>query len=84
MARNYQHEAAIEDPKRKQERAARNRARLKLVKQHGAAAMKGKQAEHKDGNALNNSNKNLKPISPTRNNNGRRGGPAKGGKLKGT
>lgn len=76
MARNYQHEAAIEDPARKKERAARNRARLKLVKQHGEAVMKGKQAEHKDGNALNNSVKNLKPISPTRNNNGRRGGAA--------
>lgn len=77
MARDYVHERAIEKPARKAERAARNRARLKLVNANGAVTMKGKQVEHKDGNPLNNSAKNLKPISPTANNNGRRGGPAK-------
>jgi hypothetical protein len=77
MGRNYVHERLIEDPKRKQERAARNRGRLKMVKAHGAAAMQNKQVEHKNGNALDNSAGNLKPISPARNNNGRAGGPAK-------
>lgn len=80
MARNWQAELKTEKanhPERGAERAARNRARLKLVKAHGAAAMKGKQVEHKDGNPLNNSLSNLKPVSPKANNQGRRGGPAK-------
>jgi hypothetical protein len=38
--------------------------------------MKGKQSEHKDGRATNNSPGNLKPVSPKDNNQGARGGPA--------
>lgn len=74
--RNYKHEAALEDPKRKAERAARNRARLKLEK--AGHAMAGKEAEHRDGNAQNNSLSNLKPLSPKKNNVGRRGGSSTG------
>jgi len=59
-------------------RSSRNAARAILVKDLGAATMKNKQVEHKDGNALNNNRSNLRPVSPKANNHGRRGGPAKG------
>jgi hypothetical protein len=77
--RDFVHERLQEDPKRKAERAARNRARLKLEK--AGHAMAGKQANHRDGNPLNNNSKNLEPMSPKKNNTGRRGGsPKKEGK----
>jgi hypothetical protein len=78
--RDYQRELLTEKrnhPERVKERAGRNAARAILVDKLGAAAMKGKEAEHKDGRATNNKPSNLKPVSPKDNNNGRRGGPAR-------
>lgn len=50
-----------------------------MEKKLGAAAIKGKEIDHKDGNPLNNAESNLRAISPKKNNVGRRGGKAKGG-----
>lgn len=61
-------------PEQIAKRSSRNQARAILVDKLGAAAMKGKQADHVNGNALDNSASNLRPMSPSRNNNGRRGG----------
>jgi HNH endonuclease len=76
MARDYVHERKIEDPARKDERAARNRARLIVEKAQGKSALRGKEVEHKDGRATNNKASNLKIVTPKDNNQGRRGGPA--------
>lgn len=73
MARNYQHEAAIEKPARKVERNNRNKARRAMVAKAGAAAVAGKQVDHADGSALNNRISNLRLASAKANNTGRRG-----------
>ena len=83
MARDYKAELATEKanhPERGAERAARNRARRKLSKKVGKAALKGKQVEHRNGRATDNRLGNLAVVTPRANNNGRRGGPAKGRK----
>lgn len=60
MARDYSKEKAYDSsPARKKARAARNRARRLLIKKHGAAAVAGKDVDHKDGNPNNNSPSNL-------------------------
>lgn len=58
-------------------RSSRNAARAIMKAEMGAAKIKGKEVEHKDGNPRNNSRSNLKLVTPAANNNGRRGGPAK-------
>lgn len=64
--RNYKQEKKTSDARgEKPLRAARNRARLKLKK--AGVKVKGKDADHKDGNPLNNSKKNLRAVSKTKN-----------------
>lgn len=79
--RNYQHEAAIEKPERKAERAARNRARLKVRKATGSASIAGKDIHHTTGKVTENPKlSDLKAVAPAVHNHGRAG--AQGGKLK--
>ena len=80
--RNYQRELRVEKanhPERAKERAARNRARRKLSKKVGKAALQGREVEHANGVATDNRMINLRAVSPRANNNGRRGGAAKKG-----
>lgn len=76
MNRDYVHERQIEDPARKKQRAERNAARRTLEKEVGKAALKGREVDHKNGRTGDNRRGNLRAVSPTANNNGRRGGPA--------
>lgn len=68
-ARNYKKEYARyhSKPKQKARRAARNRARRVMAKKVGKAALRGKDVDHKSGNAMNNSSKNLRVVSKSRN-----------------
>jgi hypothetical protein len=54
-------------PTQRKRNAARKRARRKVVKARGAAAMEGKDVHHKDGNPKNNDNSNLKVVSIKKN-----------------
>mgnify|MGYP000906895119 FL=1 len=54
-------------PEQRKRRAARNRARRIMTKKLGKAAVLGKDIDHKSGNALNNSTKNLRVMSKKRN-----------------
>jgi len=45
--RNYVQERLAESPKRKKQRALRNKARREMTKKLGAAALKGKDVDHK-------------------------------------
>lgn len=58
--RDYVAERLREKPERKRKRAARNRARLLMIKKHGKKAVAGKDVDHRDRNALNNSQSNLR------------------------
>ncbi len=53
--------------KSKKKRASRNAARRVAAEKFGAAAIKGKDVIHKDGNALNNSPSNIGLSSKTKN-----------------
>ena len=57
----------------KKRRAARNKARRKMIAKRGKVALKGKDIDHKDGNPKNNSPKNVRVLSKkanrSRNNN---------------
>ncbi len=63
MARNYAQEQRAQTPKRKANRASRNRARRKL----GLKVGDPRQVHHKDGNPQNNSRKNLVAMSAKKN-----------------
>ena len=64
MARDYAKEyAASRRSDRRQDNISRKRARRKVIKKHGEAAVKGKEVDHKDLNPRNNSFKNLSIAS---------------------
>ena len=57
MARDYKKEyAASRRPDRRADNVARKRARRAMVKKHGAAALKGKEVDHKTPLASGGSN----------------------------
>ncbi len=61
--RNYRAEYAAETPKRRQTRASRNRARYRLAKVGRVAKGDGKDVDHKNNNAMDNSVGNLRVLS---------------------
>ena len=67
-SRNYQAEYRNEKPKRRKERASRNRARYKMMKSGRAKKYDGKDVDHKNNNALDNSAGNLSVMAHARNN----------------
>lgn len=69
MARDYKAERKYDgQPEVKAKRAARNRARYKMMKEGKVRVGDGKDVDHKNGNALENSRSNLtvKPASANR------------------
>jgi len=54
-------------PEQVRKRVARNKARRMMIRKHGKAALKGKDVDHKNGNATDNSKGNLKLISKSKN-----------------
>jgi len=72
--RNYKKEYANYQGKPEQiaRRSSRNKARLKIKKAKGTAAVKGKDVDHKDRNPKNNSMSNLR-ISNVKKNRSRNG-----------
>ena len=80
MARNYKREYQKyhSKPLQIKKRASRNKARRLLIKQGKVRKGDGKDVDHKDGNASNNSPKNLRVQSKSTNrkrNKGRGGRP---------
>jgi hypothetical protein len=68
MARDYKKEyAASRRPDRRQDNIMRKRARRKMEKKFGKAAVKGKEVDHKNMNPQNNSFRNLTIMSRTAN-----------------
>ena len=65
--RDYKKEYAAESVTRKAKRAARNRARYKYIKSGKARVGDGKDVDHKNRNALDNSAGNLSIMSRSRN-----------------
>lgn len=54
-------------PENVKKRVARNKARRLMIRKHGAAALKGKDVDHKDGNPSHNTESNLRIMSRKRN-----------------
>ena len=68
MARDYAKEyAASRRPDRRADNISRKRARRKMEKRFGKAALKGKEVDHKNLNPRNNSFNNLSISSRTAN-----------------
>tara|TARA_R100000664_G_C2715839_1_gene110987 strand:+ start:545 stop:763 length:219 start_codon:yes stop_codon:yes gene_type:complete len=65
--RDYKAEYAAESVTRKKKRAARNRARYKMMKAGRVRKGDGKDVDHKNRNALDNSPGNLSIMSRARN-----------------
>lgn len=66
--RNYQQENKYKaKPEQIAKRVARNKARRHMIAKGKAKLGDGLQVDHKDGNALNNSPKNLRVISASKN-----------------
>jgi len=60
MARDYAKEyRASRRSDRRLDNIARKRARRKMIKKHGAAALRGKEVDHKNLNPRDNSDRNL-------------------------
>jgi hypothetical protein len=54
-------------PEQVKKRVARNAARRMMIQKHGKTALKGKDVDHSDGNATNNSKSNLKIMDRSNN-----------------
>lgn len=69
MARDYAKEYREYHAKPEQvaRRSSRNKARRLMIKKHGEAALKGKEVDHKNFNARDNSSGNLSIKSRTAN-----------------
>jgi len=69
MARDYKKEYANyhSKPEQKKRRAGRNKARRLMIKKRGKKALAGKDVDHKDRNPRNNSSKNLRIQSKSKN-----------------
>ena len=69
MARDYKREYATYHSKKKQKkrRAARNKGRAKAIKSGTARKGDGKDVDHKDRNPKNNSRKNTRVVSKSKN-----------------
>ena len=69
MARDYKKEYANyhSKPEQKKRRAGRNKARRLMIKKRGEKALAGKDVDHKDRNPRNNSSKNLRIQSKSKN-----------------
>ena len=67
--RNYREEYDNyhKKPKQRKRNASRKRARRKVVKEKGEAAMKGKDVDHIDRNANNNARSNLRVGAKSKN-----------------
>ena len=78
MARDYKKEYRDyhSKPEQIKRRSSRNSARRIMKKKYGAAAIKGKDIDHKNKNATNNSSSNLRIRN--RSENKRDQGPHKG------
>ena len=77
-ARNYQREWQLRKaydakPSVRAKRNARMRARRSLLSKHGAAALKGKDVDHKNKNSTDNSASNLRVRSQKSNRGWRKG-----------
>lgn len=60
MARDYSYDKKYESsPEQIKARSNRNKARRLMIKKYGKAAVKGKDVDHKDGNPMHNSRRNL-------------------------
>ena len=72
MSRDYkkEYESYHKKPEQRARRSSRNKARRLAIKKHGAAAVKGKDVDHKDRNPHNNSSSNLR-IQSKKENRGR-------------
>ena len=69
MSRDYKSEYKNyhSKPKQKKRRAARNASRALMIKKRGAAAVRGKDVDHKDRNPNNKSTSNLRIQSKKKN-----------------
>lgn len=54
-------------PEQKKKRAARNAARQLMIKKHGKKALRGKDVDHQNGNARDNTLSNLKIMKRSKN-----------------
>lgn len=54
-------------PEQVAKRVARNKARRMMIQKHGKSALQGKDVDHSNGNATDNSSSNLKIMSRSAN-----------------
>ena len=78
MARDYKREyqlrkAHFASPAEKARRASHGRARYKMMKKLGKTALTGKDIDHKNRNAHDNSDGNLRVVSKKKNRGWRKG-----------